>query len=202
MGIQIKDTFPIKAAIDDVWSFLLDAERVVQCMPGAELEEAVDSETFIGTIKVKVGPVVTRYQGRVQFVERNEAAHTVRLTAEGREKNASGSARGTMSSTLRALSEAETEVSVESDVEVTGKVMQFGRGMVEGVSMQLFQQFVECARARLEAGAASGAAEPSGETTPPREAEPISAIPLALGVLWRGILNFFRRLFGRGRERR
>jgi carbon monoxide dehydrogenase subunit G len=201
MAIKLSETFQINAPIEDVWRFLLTPERVVTCMPGAELQEKVDEQTFLGLIKVKVGPIVTRYQGRVQFVERDDAAHHVRLVAEGREKDSSGSAKGGMASTLRSVSAEVTEVAVESEVEVTGRVMQFGRGMIESVSQQLFQQFVAATRETLERPAEERAAM---EAAPPEphEAKPINGILLVLKVVWSWVAGFFRGLFGRGKKRR
>lgn len=199
MGIKLNETFQINAPIEEVWRFLLTPERVVTCMPGAELLEAVDEQTFVGMIKVKVGPIVTRYQGKVQFAERDESSYHVRLVAEGREKDGAGSAKGAMASTLRSVSATATEVAVESDVEITGRVMQFGRGMIEGVSQQLFGQFVAATKASLERPADAGAAVTTAAA--PHEAKPINGITLVLKVIWASISGFFRGLFGRGRRR-
>lgn len=199
MAIKLSETFQINAPIDDVWRFLLTPERVVTCMPGAELQEKLDEQTFVGLIKVKVGPIVTRYQGRVQFAERDDAGYRVRLVAEGREKDGSGSAKGGMASALRPVSPEVTEVAVESEVEVTGRVMQFGRGMIEGVSQQLFQQFVTATKATLERPAEERAAL---EAAPPEphEAKPINGILLVLKVVWAWIAGFFRGLLGRRKK--
>lgn len=186
MAISIQETFQVQAPIDEVWRFMMDPQRVVVCMPGAELEEVVDERTFLGSIKVKVGAVTTSYAGRVQFIEVDEEGRLVRMTAEGRETGG-GTAMGTMSSRLRSLADGQTEVVAEANVELTGRIMQVGRGMVQGVSHQLFRQFVACAKARLEAP--EGAAE---ET--PAEKEPISILPLVLGVVWAAVAGFFRRL--------
>lgn len=195
MAIRLNEQFQIQAPIGEVWSFLLTPERVVTCMPGAELQEVVDERTFLGAIKVKVGPIITRYHGRAQLTGRDEASGSVQLVAEGREKDGSGSARGTMTSVLRALSPGLTEVSVEASVEITGRVMQFGRGMIEGVSRQLFQQFVVCTKATLESGPEEW---PSTDVAlKSQEAKPVEAISLALKVVWTAIVAFFRRLLGR-----
>lgn len=189
MAIDIQETFQIGAPVDAVWRFLMDPHRMVVCMPGAELEEVVDDRTFLGSIKVKVGPVVTSYRGRVQFTEVDEQGHSVQMVAEGREASG-GMAKGTMSSRLRALSDGQTEVVAEASVNVTGRIMQFGRGMIQDVSHQLFQQFVDCTKARLEAPEGAVAEEAAlGEK------EPIRIVPLVLAALWSAIARFFRRLF-------
>ena len=189
MAIKITETFQVKAPVDEVWRFMLDPHQVVTCMPGAQLEEVVDDRTFLGSVKVKLGAITTSYKGRVQISEMDPQAHTVKLTAEGRETGG-GTAKGTLHSQLRSLPDGRTEVLAEANVDLTGRVMQMGRGMIQGVSHQLFQQFVASTRKRLEAppGAASELA--------PAESTPIRAIPLLLSTLRAAIVRFFRRLFG------
>ncbi len=192
MAIEIQETFQVRAPIEAVWQFLLDPQRVVVCMPGAELEEVVDDRTFRGNIKVKVGPITTSYKGSVQLTEVDEQVYMVQMVAEGRETGG-GIAKGTMSSRLRALPDGQTEVVTETSVDMAGRIMQIGRGMIQDVSHQLFQQFVACAKERLEApeGVATEEAEAAAE------AEPVRILPLALRALWSAIVRFFRRLFGR-----
>ncbi len=192
MAIEIQETFQVRAPIEAVWQFLLDPQRVVVCMPGAELEEVVDDRTFRGNIKVKVGPITTSYKGSVQLTEVDEQVYMVQMVAEGRETGG-GIAKGTMSSRLRALPDGQTEVVTETSVDIAGRIMQIGRGMIQDVSHQLFQQFVACAKERLEApeGVATEEAEAAAE------AEPVRILPLALRALWSAIVRFFRRLFGR-----
>lgn len=205
MAISIEEKFQVRAPIDVVWQFLMDPHRVVVCMPGAELEEVVDEQTFLGNIKVKVGPIATSYKGRIQFTEVDEAAHTVRMVAEGRESGG-GMAKGTMSSRLQALPDGQTEVVAVAEIDITGRIMQFGRGMIQDVSKQLFQQFVECAKQQLEAlPAASGGPESPAasrdEKSPAeaaaRETEPIRVVPLVLQALGSALARTFNRLRGR-----
>ena len=191
MAINIQETFRIQAPIEEVWPFVMDPHRVAACMPGAVLEEVVDERTFLGSIKVKVGAITTSYKGRVQLSEVDEETRTVRIVAEGREAGG-GTARGTMSSRLRSLPDGTTEVAAEASVDLTGRIMQVGRGMIQGVSHQLFQQFVACAKERLEAP--EGALE--GEAAA-RAQEPISILPLVLKAVWSAIVRAFRRLLRR-----
>jgi carbon monoxide dehydrogenase subunit G len=189
MAIEIRETFQVRAPVDEVWRFMMDAERVSLCMPGAVLEEVVDGRTFLGSIRVKVGAITTSYKGRVRFEEVDEAGRLVRMTAEGRESGG-GTAKGTMSSRLTALGDGETEVAAEASVDLTGRIMQVGRGMVQGVSKELFAQFAASVKERLES--------PEGaDEAGPREAEPIRIVPVVLRVIWRAIVGFFRRLFRR-----
>lgn len=191
MAIEIRETFQVRAPIDAVWRFVMDPERVVTCMPGAELEQALDDRTFLGRVKIKLGAITTSYKGRVEFTEVDEQGYTVRMVAEGRETGG-GTAKGTVVSRLRALPDGQTEVVTEASVDLTGRVMQVGRGMIQGVSHQLFQQFVASTKERLE-----GAQVANGEAPGAVVQQPIRVLPLLLQTLWASISGFFRRLFGR-----
>ncbi len=196
MSIQIEETFQVAVPVDTVWRFLLDPHRVVTCMPGAQLEQVVDEHTFEGAVKIKLGAITTRYRGRVQLTEVDEAAYTVRMLAEGRETGG-GTAKGTLTSQVRALPDGNTEVIAQADVDITGRVMQMGRGMIQGVSSQLFAQFASRTRDALETPAAEG--EEAVPAAPSDESIPILRVILRviLGVIWAPIARFFRRLFQR-----
>jgi len=193
MAIDIKETFQVAAPIDAVWRFVLDPDKVAACMPGAELEKIVDERTFLGSIKIKVGAITTGYKGRVRFTEVDEAGYRVQMLAEGRETGG-GTARAAMSSSLRSLPSGLTEVVTEASVDLTGRIMQVGRGMIQGVSHQLFQQFVRRTKERLEA--------PEGTLTvaTPADQEPLRIVPLVMKTLWSAVVGFFRRLFRRGQR--
>ena len=204
MAIEIRETFQVQAPIDRVWRFVLDPHNVAACMPGASLAQVVDEKTFIGNIKVKVGAVMAAYKGRVELTEIDEKNYTVKMKAEGTESGG-GTARGSMLSRLVALPDGRTEIVAEASVDLTGRIMQVGRGMIQGVSKQLFQQFVVRARQQLEAEAAAAAAVEAGEPAPPplvmapRE-EAIRVAPLVFKTIWQAIVAFFRRLFGRAEK--
>jgi carbon monoxide dehydrogenase subunit G len=195
MAIELKESFQVNAPVAAVWRFLLDPHQVVQCMPGAELDEVAGDGTFLGRIKVRVGPISTTYKGRVQFTLVDEEAHSIQMTAEGLEAGG-GTARGTMSSRLTELPGGQTEVIAESRAEITGRIAQFGRGMVQGVSQQLFQQFAQSVKAHLE----SPETEAAASDTAVGEKKAISVLPLVFGYVWSAIVGFFRRVFRRRRE--
>ncbi len=188
MGINLRESFRVNAPVQKVWEFLMDPHQVVTCMPGAALDEVVGDNTFLGSIRVKVGPITATYKGRAQFVEVDSQGYTIRLMAEGAEAGG-GNARGTMFSRLQPLPDGGTEVVAEASAEVTGRIMQFGRGMIQGVSQQLFQQFAANVVERLETPAEVGAAA-AAQT-------PINALALILGYVWSVLVRFFRRLFRR-----
>jgi hypothetical protein len=219
VAIDIKETFSIRAPIDLVWRFLLDPNQVAPCMPGAELDEIVDARTFNGNVKIKVGAITTRYKGKVHLTTVDEAARHIEMSAEGRETGG-GTAKGSMIADMRSLSDGLTEVVATASVDLTGKIMQVGRGMIQGVSHQLFLQFVSAVQSHLEPLAASAAVAAANapaaaaveagaarvvtpEVLPPPlprpqvEAQAIRIVPLVMNVILAALQRFFRRIFGR-----
>ena len=144
--MQLEHTFTVPVPVDRAWAVLLDLERVAPCLPGATLAE-FDGERFAGTVRVKLGPVSLTYQGTGRFVERDERARQVVIEASGKDRT-SGSAAAKVTASLRP-DEAGTRVDVQSDVHITGRAAQFGRGMVGDVSARLLGQFAECLAGRL-----------------------------------------------------
>jgi carbon monoxide dehydrogenase subunit G len=159
-------------------------------MPGAVLEEIVDDSTFLGGVKVAVGPITTSYKGRVQFTEKDESNYRIQLTAEGRE-GSGGTARGTMSSAMRATEDGQTEVSVDVHVDVTGRIVQIGRGLMQDVASDMFGQFVSCVKARLEG------AGPAMESESVAPVKPVAIVPLVLRAIWSAIVRLLRRILRR-----
>jgi len=198
MAIEIEEKFQVEAPIERVWEFVMDPARVASCMPGAKLEEVVDERTFEGSIRIKVGAIMASYKGRVEMTEVDEISYSVVMSAEGTETGG-GTAKGTMTSLLRAVDGGKTELVATASVDLTGRIMQVGRGMIQGVSHQLFKQFVSKATKQLEAEPAA-VADGSAAAAPvaaPSEGEAIAVLPLLLRTLWTAIVNFFRRLFAR-----
>jgi carbon monoxide dehydrogenase subunit G len=191
MAIEFKETLQVDAPIDRVWEFVNDPRRVVTCMPGAVLDEVVDERTFLGTVKVKVGAITASYKGRVVFTEVDAQARTLEAAAEGRETGG-GTAKGTIAIRLSSLAEGPTEFVTEARVDLTGRVMQVGRGMIQGVSRQLFKQFAASTRGLLEAQDEAGEAAAAVA-----EQKPIRVLPLVFRALWEAVVGFFRRLLGR-----
>ena len=195
MAFKIEERFEVQAPVDRVWKYLIDPQSVVQCLPGAELLEQQDEHNFLGAIKVKVGPLAMSYKGRAKFTEVNEETHQVRMVGNAREVGGSGSTKVSMLSTVTPLANGVSEVSVNADVELVGRIVQFGRGMIEEVSRQMFRQFSQCVKQRLEFPVEES--QPA-ETVPPSETKAVAAAPLAFRALWAIIARFFRRLFGKG----
>ena len=214
MAFKFEETFQVQAPIDRVWRYLADPRRIVVCLPGAAITSVESDRVFHGTVKAKVGPVTVTYTGRAELTELDESAHVVRLSAEGRESGGPGSAKLRMTSRVTARDDDSSEVRVEAEVDIAGKIMQFGRGMIDVVAKQLFRQFAECARAELEmpdtiehvttppgsapaipANRASGAATKLGSPVHAgAEERAIRLIPFLL----RAFSNAIKRLFGGG----
>jgi uncharacterized protein len=206
VGFAIKETFRVQAPVDRVWRYLVDPRQVVNCLPGAELTGDEGERVYLGKVKVKVGPVTASYSGRARLTEVNDVEHIVRMDAEGRESGGAGSAKLRMTSRVEAHPEGGAEVRVEAEVDVAGKIVQFGRGMIEAVSKQLFKDFVSCVRAALEspaatsAGAHSAAAAPRPASSPAQpQARSVAVVPLVLRALRATLVGWVARIFGRRR---
>ncbi|MFF3253759.1 SRPBCC family protein [Actinacidiphila glaucinigra] len=188
--MELHHEFGVPVPVADAWRALLDIERVAPCMPGATVEE-YDGETVRGTVKVKVGPVTVTYRGTAVFEERDGTAHRVVLAARGKEVRGQGTARATVTGTLTEK-DGTTVVSVTTDLAVTGRPAQFGRGVMAEVGDRIIGQFADCLAGRLAApqtpaggeDAAKNAAEdaplvPAGHEDEPLDLLRVVGAPLA-----------------------
>jgi uncharacterized protein len=203
VSIRIEERFTVQAPVEAVWAYLVDPRRVVTCLPGAELTEVQDERTFQGNVKVKVGAITVTYRGRVHLADVDVPGRRVKMTGEGRESAGTGAAKLTMESRLGSAPGGGCEVVVQAEVDVVGRIVQLGRGMIEQVAHQLFQQFAACVRATLEAEAAAraapeipGAATAAAPPPAPAREEAVRALPLLMRALWAWLLGLFRRRAG------
>ena len=206
MSLRIEETFQLRAPADRVWSYLADPRRVVDCLPGAELTTVRDESTFLGRVKVKIGPVTAAYSGTVTITARDDLERVISMVGEGRESGGSGAARMTMTSRVAALPTGDTEVRVTADVDVVGKAAQFGRGMIESVNKQLFGQFTMCLKGVLEtpdavavteaAVAATGTRAPATGGPHPASGAPVRILPLVLSVVVQMLARLRRAVVG------
>jgi uncharacterized protein len=179
MGIPIEKHFVVAAPAAAVWEFLTDPAKVASCLPGAAITGKEGDATWIGTMTVKVGPVTASYRGKLHFERLDAEAREAEIAASGQETRGKGGADMRMKSRVVERGPRETEVTVASDVNVVGVLAQFGRGMIQDVSDQLFRKFNEAMRRQLEAGE-PGAAEArvaprvGGEETVGREEAPVA----------------------------
>jgi len=151
MGIPIEKSFIVAAPAAAVWEFLTDPAKVASCLPGAAITGKEDDQTWGGTMTVKVGPVTASYRGRLRFERLDAAAREAEIAASGQETRGKGGADMRMKSRVVERGPGETEVTVVSDVNVVGVLAQFGRGMIQDVSDQLFRKFTDAMRRQLEA---------------------------------------------------
>jgi carbon monoxide dehydrogenase subunit G len=152
--MKLENEFRVDVPVDEAWRVLLDVERIAPCMPGAQLQE-VEGDEYRGIVKVKVGPITAQYKGAARFTDVDETNHRAVILAEGRDTRGQGNASATVTATLQPDG-GGTHVNIDSDVTITGKVAQFGRGVIADVSGKLVDQFV----ASLERDVLSAPAEP------------------------------------------
>lgn len=158
--MELTNEFTVDVPVDEAWTVLTDVARIAPCMPGAQLQ-SVEGDDYRGVVKVKVGPVTAEYKGKATFVERDEAAHRAVLRAEGRETRGQGNASATITAQLEPTG-TSTHVSVTTDLAISGRVAQFGRGVLADVSSKLLGQFVDSLESTVLGGTAGAGAEGEG----------------------------------------
>jgi carbon monoxide dehydrogenase subunit G len=160
--MRFENEFAVPAPIDEVWNTLLDVERVAPCMPGAEVLERVGDDAYKVGVTVKVGPISMTYRGEVQIVERDEQAHRATMRVKAKEARGQGTADARAQMTLAEQSNG-TDVTIDTEVQLSGKVAAMGQGVIADVSGKLVETFAENLAAMLADGeAAGGAAAGSG----------------------------------------
>lgn len=194
--MQLENSFQVSAPPDKVFAYLLDVNKVVSCVPGAELSEVVDQSTFNGKVKVKVGPITVAYSGTARISGRDDEHRTATLSAEGRETTGSGSARATAQMSVQDVGEGSL-VQIVTEYHVAGRVAQFGRGVMEDVSKRLIKDMAGCIQANLEgadppADDVGAAVERSAPMAAAQTAQPVNA----LGLFWHLLKLRIARLFG------
>jgi len=175
--VELTNEFSVGVPVEEAWRVLTDLERIAPCLPGAQLEE-VEGEEYRGIVKVKVGPITAQYKGVATFQERDEAAHRAVIKAEGRDTRGQGNASALVTASLAAEGDG-TKVTVQTDLTVTGKVAQFGRGVMADVSAKLMDQFVKALEADVLSGGAK-AEEPEAPSSGPRKIDSKPAEPVDL----------------------
>lgn len=181
--MELFHEFSVKVPIEEAWTVLTDLERVAPCMPGFQLEE-VDGDEYRGVVKVKVGPMIARYRGVASFQERDEAGYRAVVHASGRETRGQGNAAATVTATLAPMDGGGTHVALHTDLMITGRVAQFGRGVLADVSSKLLRQFVEALEVDVLRGTGDESRDdPAGREAPRRIAsrpvEPVDLVATA-----------------------
>jgi carbon monoxide dehydrogenase subunit G len=207
--MQFSNSFEVSLPPVEAWKMLMDIPRIAPCMPGAELTEIVDSETYHGKVAVRMGPVVLAFAGTAKFETRDDAAHTARVKAQGMDAKGRGGANATANFRLEP-STAGSIVLIDTDLNLSGSVAQYGRGvgMIQTIAGQLINQFAKTLEKQIAQSApvvslattatpasSNGNAELEAATPPvPR---PIGGFSLVMQALWAGIVGMFR---GDGRK--
>lgn len=174
MGMKMNNELTVGAPVEKAWETMLDLERVAPCLPGASIEKARGDGEYEGSMRVKIGPVIANYKGTVKIEEADEEARRVVLRATGRDARGQGTASATIVSTLNEEDGGKTKIDVETDMDLTGRAAQFGRGIAQDVATRMLDQFADRLESEMvngnpQNGAASPAAtsqgdDPSGTT--------------------------------------
>jgi uncharacterized protein len=144
--VKMNNDFTVEAPVEQAWETMLDLERIAPCLPGASVEKASGGggDEYKGTMTVRLGPVNQKYDGTVSITEADESAHRAVLQADGKDARGQGTASATIVSTMEDDGDGKTKVHVETDMKLTGRAAQFGRGMQQEVATKILNQFAEC----------------------------------------------------------
>ncbi len=169
--MEFTNSFTVQAPLTEVWTFMLDAQEVAPCVPGAQITETIDERHYKGTVKVKLGAVQMNYRGEMEL-DPDEAARRIILRAKGSELRGSGGASGTVTTFLVERPDGGTEVNIHSQIDVTGRVAQFGRGIMQDVANRLIREFAQCLEQKIiaQSGTAQQAPVQDSEPAPPSKA--------------------------------
>lgn len=184
--MRLEHTFTVPLEVDDAFAVLCDIERVAPCMPGATLRGA-EGDEFSGEVTVKVGVMEVAYRGTARFTELDEETHRAVIRATGTQKRGAGTAQATVTSVAEGQ-DGTTTVTVTTDLTVTGRPAQFGRGMMDEIGNKLVTQFANClaeelAEVETRRATAAGHAEETTEAARPADGEPDSGQGAAAGIV-------------------
>ena len=161
--MELNDSFEVAHPIAAVWEVLTDVERIAPCLPGAQLTGS-DGDVYEGLVKVRVGPITSQYKGKASFTERDDDAHRLLMSASGRDTRGAGNASAEITVALESVGDAATRVIVSTELTITGKVAQFGRGVLADVSRKLMGQFADNLAGLVAADAVSGEASAASDS--------------------------------------
>jgi carbon monoxide dehydrogenase subunit G len=163
--MDLNHEFTVNVPVAEAWAILTDLERIAPCLPGAQLTE-IEGDTYRGQVKIKVGPILAQFKGQASFVSRDDAAHTATLKGEGRDTTGKGNASAMITAELTSVTPTSTKCTVHTDLSISGKVAQFGRGALADVSDKLLAQFSENLNQLISAAPAPSAPVVAETTTP------------------------------------
>ena len=175
MSITLTETFTVAAGIDDVWQFILSPENIARCMPGATLNEIIDERRFNGQVKVKIGAITARYTGTITYTDADRDTGRIVMLAEAADKGGA-TVKGTITTELLAVSTEQTQVQCSSAIDMTGRIVQLSRGMIEGVAGEIIGLFIANVKRDLEPATQMG---PERVPEPP----PVEPMPNMLRII-------------------
>ena len=175
--MKIENSFTVDAPVDEAWTLLTNIAEIAPCLPGANLTGEEDG-VYTGTVKVKVGPVTAEYKGTAEFVEKDDVAHKAVINGKGRDSRGAGNAQALITAEMEQVGD-QTRVDIVTDLKISGKVAQFGRGVMQDVSEKLLGQFADCLAAKLDD---PGSAENEVAETHSTAATTISPPPVSVPV--------------------
>ena len=168
--MDLNHEFTVNVPVAEAWAILTDLERIAPCLPGAQLTE-IEGDTYRGQVKIKVGPILAQFKGQASFVSRDDVAHKATLKGEGRDTTGKGNASAMITAELTSVTPTSTKCTVHTDLSISGKVAQFGRGALADVSDKLLAQFSENLN-QLISAAPAPSAPVVAETTPAASEQP------------------------------
>ena len=196
--MKIEQKFALNVPPDRVWGFLTDPVQVAGCLPGAAITSRIDDRTYEGTITVKVGPVTAAYKGKVRFERLDPQRLEAEMVGQGQDVKGKGGAEMRMISRLFPREGGGTEVVVNSDVNISGILAQMGRGIIESVSTQMFQQFTAAMRQKLETSGSDQEVVQSAQS----EVKPLDGLSVGAKAVGQTVGRAVRRLLGRDHDDR
>ena len=194
MAIHLENEFTVPASTDEVWEFLLDPRRVAPCMPGAELTEVVNEHQYKGKVNIKMGPVSLSFNGDVDITERDEVTKRMVMSAKGSEMKGKGQATAKIISYLE-RNGSGTKMRISQDIDLSGPLAQYGRGMIQDVSGSLMDEFAGRIQADLSRGRNGSAV---AAAAPVRKKNQVSGFKLGWIAFKSSIARVFQKLFGKG----
>ena len=174
MAEQLVNEFTVNRPIDEAWAVITDVERIAPCLPGAQLQE-IEGDVYRGIVKIKLGSITPQFKGQATFIERDDDAHKAVLKAEGRDTGGRGNAAAEIEAQAESLSPTSTRVIVTTDLHITGRVAQFGRGIIGDVSKKLMAQFAGNLNTMLDEQPANGDGAAAEASAARRRAKPTAA---------------------------
>ena len=172
MAEKLINEFTVNRPIEEAWPLITDLERIAPCLPGAELQE-VEGETYRGVVKVKLGAISSQFKGEAHFVERDDENYRAMIKGAGRDTGGRGNASAEITAQAESLSPTSTRVAVTTDLHITGKVAQFGRGIMGDVSSKLMAQFADNLNQMIDdEGAPNGDTPDAGDVDVPADTAP------------------------------